>query len=37
MGASSSMGGQITDLFHPALDYGNTAYTQSLNLSMANS
>ena len=26
-GGASSMGGQITDLFHPGLDYGNTAYT----------
>jgi hypothetical protein len=26
-GGSSSMGGEITDLFHPGLDYGNTAYT----------
>jgi len=26
-GASSSMGGMITDQFHPGIDYGNTAYT----------
>lgn len=26
-GGSASMGGMITDQFHPGLDYGNTAYT----------